>query len=458
VRRLSRRSFSFALAAALAPGLAVALACTGCTSGASGSLKLVTGEEDAAATFADVSTVSVTWVDQSNNSHSLATTRWPATTIDLGSVNQSSVGMIEVTGSDDAGDHLVFGSTIPVPFGLLDGVTVPVFVQRVGELARLPAPLSDGRPAPLLGVVDGRYVLVAGGSDPAVATTSQLYDLLAFGPLTTPPTLPVAAESMALAGTVAYLTTSSGVTAFDLSDSDAGAFALPAGGPTAADIAGGATFSATDGTQYIVGGTRTTHGPTTAVLRLDTGGNASWITLSVPRWGATAAWVDNLGLVVVGGSASPPGAELIPVGGTNVQPLMNFPADPSVGAGAATLDDARTLIVAGGFLPDLSDPGVRVFDLQCSDSCAPTVWPPLPISLRAQAFGLPGKKSAIVVGNELAGGQTHVFVLTSESATEVPTKVAHTSAAAVASPIGITPGAFLLFGGAPEIESYAPPF
>jgi hypothetical protein len=462
------------VAAAAALPIAGGLATAGCGSPANGTLKLVTGEEDAAATFAGVTTVNVTWYDMDASPHPLATALWPAASIDLGSVDQSSVGMIEVTGSNASGEHLVFGSSIPVPFGAFAGVTVPLFVQRVGQMARLPLqqPLSDGRPLPLLGLIGGRYVLVAGGADPASASASQLYDLLAFGALSSPPTLPVVPESMAVAGTIGYLVTSDGVTAYDFSDSDAGTFALPAGTPTAGDIAGGATVTATDGTQYIVGGTRTVHDPTTAVLRIDTTGTASWISLTVPRWGASAVWIDPVGLVVIGGSPSAPGVEVIAAGAntTVALPLSSFPADPTVSAGAATLDDAHQVLVAGGMLPDLSDPGVRVLDLQCAvGACAPTSWGPLPVPLvRAYAFALPvdrqqggdagSKTSAAVVGSELLGGRTHVFVVGPSGATEIPTRVPHTNANAVASPVGVTPGAFLLFGGAPEIESFAPPF
>jgi hypothetical protein len=439
--------------------LAVALLSTGCKGSDSGTLKLVTGGEDASATFAGVSKVNVTWYDQNDSPHALATVAWPTGTIDLGTIDESSVGMIEVTGSSASGEHLVFGSSIALPFGAFAGLTVPIFVQRVGAFSRLPMPLSDERPSPLLGILGGRYLVVAGGGDPSFATASQIYDLLALGPLTSPPTLPVAPQSMALAGTTAYLATAAGVTAFDFADSGAGPFALPAG--NAADIAGGATVSALDGTQYIVGPTRTVGAPTAAILRIDTAGNASWITLASPRWGAAAVWVQNVGLVVIGGSASAPGAEVVDASATTSAPMQQFAADPAISVGAATLDGARYILLAGGSMPDLSDPGVRVLDLECDagNGCAAASWGALPVPLvHAQAFGLPDKDAGAVVGSELGTGRTHVFVVTSTGATEIPTKVPHVSASAIASPIGITPGGFLLYGGAPEIESFAPPF
>lgn len=62
---------------------------------------------------------------------------------------------------------------------------------------------------------------------------------------------------------------------------------------------------------------------------------------------------------------------------------------------------------------------------------------------------------ALVVGSELQSGLTHTFLLNSAGATELHTKVAHTNASAIQSPLGF--GSVLLFGGADEIESFFPP-
>jgi hypothetical protein len=73
----------------------------------------------------------------------------------------------------------------------------------------------------------------------------------------------------------------------------------------------------------------------------------------------------------------------------------------------------------------------------------------------AQAFAIDAT-SAVVVGSEpptsATPGLTHVYEVTSSATTEVPTKVPHTNAAAVASPVGVV-GSVLLVSGAPEIES-----
>src|SRR5205085_7908695 len=113
--------------------------------------------------------------------------------------------------------------------------------------------------------------------------------------------------------------------------------------------------------------------------------------------------------------------------------------------GAATLDGARYVLLAGGVLPDGSDPGVRLLDLKCAaqkTECV-TPWPALPFPLiEAQVFAA-NPSTGVVVGSEVGVLTTHVFVLTKTAVTEIPTKVAHVAAHAVASPLG-TPGSFLL--------------
>jgi hypothetical protein len=139
------------------------------------------------------------------------------------------------------------------------------------------------------------------------------------------------------------------------------------------------------------------------------------------------------------------------------------------------------LLLAGGLTPTGQDPGVRLLDLTCASSCGvggtssdagadagassgtsmgTFVWGSgLPIPLTgASVFGFPGsglKYPAMVVGNELISGLTHAYLLNSAGAQEVATKVPHTFATAIASPLGF--GSVLLFGGADNIESLFPP-
>jgi hypothetical protein len=453
------------------PTLALALA--GCSSHPSGTLQLVSTE--GAATFDGVTTWSVQWVDSSDVSHPLASVPATASTIDLGSLDENSIGMIEVSGLDGNGHTLVFGSTIPIQFGAVDGLTIQLFVQRTGALAALPGPLTDGREAPVLALIGGRYLFVGGGTDAMLALTTQLYDFASLSPLPSPPTLALAARSVAFVGTAGWIVGPAGtppVTAaseFDFASGTPTAVTAPSGAPfTFDDVAGGVTVSATDGSgaQFIVGGTRTTGtaatAATTAVLEIDSSGTLSWLVTRYPRWGAAATWVDAVGLVVAGGSASAPGVEILdPTMQTNSRPLDGYPSDPSVSSGATTLDDVRTVLLAGGVLPDGSDAGVRTVDLSCQGTCAAVPWSALPEPLTAtQAFAIAPltaggiSRGATVVGTD-GSGTTHVFVVTSADATERPTSIAHRNARAVPSPVGPR-GSILLFGGADAVESFVP--
>ncbi len=393
----------------------------------------------------------------------LATAQLPTSTIDLGQQSESApVVSLNITGFDSSKTRRVFGASLPIQYAALAGQTIPIFVQRTGELARLPGPLSDSRHTPVLAVVQGEFLLVAGGSDSSLAEKTQIYDFGEFGAFDAPPTLPVVPESIALSGTVAWLISASGGTYYDFSGTSAPASIPAPDGGTFADVAGGATVIDPNGAQYIVGGTRSTQ--SAMVLKIDPNdasnssypyGNATWLKLSSARRGAGAAWVGEH-LVVAGGnpSASGPGAEIVNSDFSGSSPFPS-PADPSFGVGAAALDSNHVLL-AGGLLPSVQDPGVRVIDLSCapssSDTCV-TAWTanlPFPLA-SAQTFAWTAK-DGLVVGSEFVTGKTHVFRLGPTSATEIPTRMPHVEARAVWSPVG----SIVLFGGANMIESFVP--
>jgi hypothetical protein len=450
-----------------------AFAALGCSSGSSGTLSLVTGEEDAGAVFEGVTQLNVQWVDTDAQAHSIVDAPYPTTSIDLGSLNSSAIGMIEVTGINAAGQAVLFGSTIPLQFGVLDNTTVSLFVQRMGETARMPSPpANDARRLPVLGTLLGRYLIATGGIDPDLQKGSELYDFLTLKTLPTPPDLLAAGqitESMAVldidtsVDPSAYLVSTAGITSIDLVTAGTGAPTpgIPASSFTAADIAGGSTVLGSDGARYIVGGTRVTHGPSVAVLKIDATNTPSWLTLHTPRMGAAALWIDAFGLVVIGGTRESPAVESIAASGTATGAAVgNFSAsaDPSTSIGAAALDGKRFVVVAGGFLPDGTDPGVRLLDLDCSPTAGTpclTPWPSLPVPLVLTQVFAANPNTAIVVGSEMTTLQTHVFVVTRSAITEVTTKVPHVGGRAITNPLG-TPGSILLYGGANEIESFVP--
>ncbi len=421
----------------------------------------MTGQESDTFTQAPAPvTLEVSSIDSSGTSTLLKTGSASASTLDLGSVDPGTDGIIQISGFDIANNRVLGGQSVVVAFAGLDGVTLPLFVQRTGEMARLPDPPTDARPSPVTGVIAGRYVVVTGGADPSLAATTMIYDLANLAPVSPAVTLPLTPTSMAFVAQsssgdpIGWFINDSGVEQFDFNTGVSYAVTLPTGF-TFTDISGGATVSAPDGSQYIVGATRPTGAPTKAVLALDPTGNPSWLTLAAARLGAAAAWVPSVGLVVMGGSATANGAEVIAVTSASTGATYAFPPDPSTGAGAASLEGSNVLI-AGGFLPDGSSAGARTIDLSCTAQCAPTPWQPFGTTLaQAQAFAV-NATSGVVVGSEpstsIAPGLTHVYRVTSDATTEVPTKVAHSRAAALASPIGVV-GSVLLVGGAPAIES-----
>ncbi|MGA7121100.1 MAG: hypothetical protein WBY94_13430 [Polyangiaceae bacterium] len=437
----------------------------GCSSSESGTLELVTGlEPDTFSRAPAPVELKVESVNSAGQKQTLATASLPATQVDLGSVDQSAEGTLQVTGLDANGDPVVYGQSLPIQFGSLDGVApLPVFVQRMGEFARMPAPLSDDRTAPTLAHVGGRYRFIGGGvsgGDSSVSDTAQIYDFAYYAPLSPPPSLPRAPESVVWVGTVAWLIDQTGATSFDLSQGTKADVTAPAGGSFGA-VAGGATVVATDGTQYVVGATRATGNPTQTVLEIDPTGSASWATLSAARLGAAATWVVGRGLVVAGGSAQAAGVEIIAPGATNGAALA-YPPDPSIGSGAAALD-GQHILLAGGTTAEGLGATVRSIDLACSMQCAPTPWaalPETPALAPAQVFAS-DSAHALLIGDD-ASGMTHAFRLTATAAdggvvgsgavTEILTKAKHTGGRAIVSPLG----SVVLFGGTGEIESFVP--
>jgi hypothetical protein len=422
-----------------------------CSSQDAGTLEIVTGAEtdtftrDPAAVKLEVDAV-----DSAGNKTSLATTALPATTIDLGKLDETLIYTFQITATDAANERVAYGQSVPFELGVLQGVTVPIFVQRTGDLARMPGPLPDARHAPLLAIFEGRYLLVAGGSDPALAMQTQIYDFASFAALPSPPVLTLAPTSDALFGTVALFIDSGGNGQFYDFSSSTPSTATPPAGHAFADVAGGATVVATDGTQYIVGATRSTGAPTDAVLFIDATGALTWETLYAPRLGAAATWIAGRGLVVAGGNPTAPGVEVVSTGATTGT-AFSYPADDTTGAGATALDTEHILL-AGGLTGAGDDPGVRSVDLTCTQQCAAVAWPALPAALASAQLFASDATDALAIGDDGAA-TTHVYVLSPAApVTELDTRIPLSGARAVVSPVG----SVVLFGGASTLESFVP--
>ena len=389
--------------------------------------------------------------------------RGPATagTLDLGTYPETTTESFLVTATDGAGTTVARGATLPVELGALAGLTLGIFVQRTGVLSRLPGGLADGRPAPLVGILGGRYILVAGGADDTLGPQTQLYDLISFAALPTPPAFPFAPESLAIAQLRALAISASDAKWYDLTASTTTDASAPSGPLAWASVAGGATITSTDqSTSFVVGATRTSGAPTDAILVVSSSGALAWAKLTAPRLGATAAWLDGYGLVVEGGNvpgdATAPGVELLGAGATSAIAIP-YPADVTTGAGMAALDGTHLLVV-GGSDGSGADPGARVFTVPCkSGACAASAWQAsvlTPLAL-TQAFAIDAS-SAFVTGED-ARGAMHAYRLSPMSVAEVPFRVPRSRARGIRLPFGAPgTGPVAIVGGSPTLESFVP--
>jgi hypothetical protein len=448
--------------------------CSSCGSTDAGTIQILIGEQTDTFTQTPVPTqIVVTAIDPTTgDTTQLADPAYPVTSIDLGVQSENTVAILEVQGEDANGNVLVSGQSVPVQYDAIAGSTLPIFVQRVGQNANLPNPLADARPEPTLAVLSDRFLIVAAGSDSAVSSTTNIYDFAQFDELSGPPTFPRVPYSMPImeqpdADPVALLIDPNGATYFDLATDESNDTTPPDSTFAFGDVAGGQSLFIPDQTSgtgywYVIGGTRTSGTATAAVLEIDMTdtsntayptGNLHWLRLSEPRLGASAAVVGGQ-IVVGGGSTSGAGLEILALGATDGSPLP-YPPDPSTGSGMTVLGQSTSqVLMTGGVLPSGADAGVRLLDITCSGTCMPTTWYSLPEGLvltLCSAFPLVENQS-FLVGSEVTSGLTHTFLLTSAAATEIPTKVTHTNAAAILSPVQ----SIVLVGGNNEFESFIP--
>lgn len=424
---------------------ALALGPTACSETPTATLTITTGDEaDAFSRAPAPTTLIVEAVDLDGNVQELARASLPAGDISLGDKGRTDIGAIRVRATDAAGNVLLKGETLYVQFGALEDAPLDVFMQRVGELARLPRSAGAGE-APLLGTTVARYVASANG------TSLALYDLLQLKPLEDLPPLPRAARSFVTFGTAAIVVDEQGASTVDLSTGTSSDLAAPAGG-TFAEVAGGATVSLPDGSAYLVGGTRATGGPSQRVLFISKDGVASFATLSSPREGACATWVEGRGLVVAGGGdAKAAGAELIPINSVQGTPLA-FPADAVKGCGAAALDASRVIVAGGsGSSADVAGAApARVLDLACTAECKPVAWPGALPLVRAQAVTL--APNAVLIAGDDATAATHVFRASDTGSREIALKAPRRGARLLPLPVK---GTVAVVGGGAPIEQYA---
>jgi hypothetical protein len=445
------RSLRFAV---LGPFLAT-IAC-----GSDGATISVTtgGESDTFTRDPAVTTLEIDAVDRTDASTPLADASYPAQSIDLGNPSQSLVASLQLTGKDSAGNAVVWGAAPFAELGAFNGTTVPLFVQRKGEFARMPGAIADARTSPLLAVT-ARAVYFAGGSISGATTPPPTggYDLLALNGFSTIFAANRAARSFALIQLATE--TQDGDLALGLLIDDAGAdlFGLATqelystdsftkyfpSGMSWSDLAGGATVvSPDDGSVYILGPSKT-DAPSRLTLKFPTSGNGSTIS-GAQRQGAAVAWAPKRGVFVYGGSATEVGAELIIDTASVAQ--SQIASDPTQGLAAIALDDNTMLLAGTKDVP-------HTIDLSCTKDCVPAQWGQnaLPFALTSPSLFALGGGAFLIVGDDPNGNTTAFRLTATKQPEERKPKIARSGARAIQTQTG---SIILVGGGSSTPESY----
>lgn len=365
----------------------------------------------------------------------------PGGTLDFGQIDDAAQLAFEVDGVDDQGVTQVRGRTLgAIALAALTG-PLPIFAQRVNQWARPPGLLTQTHAGGVATAGAERYLLLGGGTVDKDSRGDQLelYDLLGLGALGVTKLVRVP-ETMVPRGDAVLLIDRTGATSINLGSGETTDVATPTGLTSYALVAGGKAIDASDGRTFVVGGTRTNNPePTKSVLIAGADGTLSSLSLVHKRAGATALWVEGVGLVVVGGSAVGAGIEVLGPTATSFAALDLFPADDTVGAGAV-IDGLKSLVLIGGTRDDGQPAPLRRLDPTCTKDCAPTVItgsdPSVALS-SVHAYTLGGGR-IFVVGEELTiPSQTRTFVLQlGTSATELPLREPRRGASVSPAPNG----------------------
>ena len=417
---------------------AVFVAC----SSPSGSIAVTLGgETDTVSRSPAVDSYIVEAVDRSGNRQTLTQAKWSSGgSVDLGQLSQSVVASIQLTGSDANANAIVWGAVPFATLGVFDGLTIPLFVQRKGEFARMPGTIADARNKPLLQRT-ARGVYYAGGSLGGPIPPTGAYDLLLlqdFGSTLAANRVATSFAIIQLSQTnqegdsaLALLIDSAGVDEFGLATDEIYSPGSLPEGKSWADLAGGQTIvSPDDGTVYIIGSSKP-DAVSSLVLQFPQSGTGSTLE-GVRRQGAAVAWAPKRGVFVYGGSATEVGAEIIT---SSSQPLPQK-SDATQGLAAVAFDSSTMLIAGTADTP-------HKIDLACTQSCAPIAWgKPLPQPLTSPSLFAIGKETFLIVGDDPSGA-TVAYRLSETSTDEKDLKIPRTGARA----IQVETGQVVIIGG-----------
>ncbi len=318
------------------------------------SVEVTTGQEASLSEAPAIALVEIA-ATSPDETVSLSATAAPGESFDLGEAPDTSILSFELTGTNADGDVVARGRSVSVAVGALETVTLPLFIQRLGSFARPPGGLVRAHVHAPGGVLAERYLIATGGDRAVTASATDadpalgdFYDLLALGAAESGAALPRAAQSMLVRGSALILIDDDGATAVDLTAGTSSDLTAPEG-LDFAEVSGGAAIDGPDGISFVVGATREeteAHPKTTAVLVVDDSGSFTVARLATARAGATALYVDGVGLVIAGGAESGSGVETISADGATVSDVP-YPADPTTGA-AGVVTAAQKIALLGG--------------------------------------------------------------------------------------------------------------
>ncbi|MBK8258755.1 MAG: hypothetical protein IPK82_39625 [Polyangiaceae bacterium] len=372
----------------------------------------------------------------------------PGGTLDFGEVDETAAYTFEVTGFDASNNPVLRGRSLGgIVLGQLASDTFSVFAQRLGGWSRPPGSIGRTHMEAPTVTVGERYLFLTGGNPGSDATQIEEYDLLSWAGIQGTETFPFAAQTLwSDISAVLALGAPNTDEAVQLDADGFFAPALPADLTSFGEVAGGSVVTSPNRV-FIVGASRP-DSPTDAVLDIDlTNENAVTVRrLNSPRAGATAAWLADVGLVVIGGSNTAPGVEVLAESAAKFA-IRDFPPDPTVGA-AATRGSVETLLLVMGGTNGGAPANTRAIDPRCTSACAGEDLPnlTLPVALRRTAAFFADTGKLIVVGDETEGdGLTRTFLLDDLKNTlvEMPLREPRKGASSVATPNG----ALALWGG-----------
>jgi hypothetical protein len=316
------------------------------------------------------------------------------------------------------------------------GSRYPLFLGRSDRFSRPPESLIKGPGAsPLLLSAEGRYLLAFVPGD------SNTLDFIAYDFLTwtaTPtvvtyscPTSPCTVKTAMSAGPYLLVLGDGWQRWVELSTGDEAAVTLPDGLDSFTSLEDARPIVTPDGRSYLVAATAKGE-KRSSVLELDPDGNLTAYTLKTARSEAAAQWVDEVGLVVSGGSDIGPGLEVLPPDATAFLSIP-YPADPVQGAGLVGLDGATVLRAGGHDATGMPAPTL-VLDPTCSSDCIPTIHSAGPVALN-YVSGTLSSSPPLMVGLDPTGS-FHGYLLVASQWVEAPLRESRQGGSALLVPTG----------------------